>query len=91
MHERAAFTDRMNAPEFWNNPKAAQKTIEESKIIRAQIEPLEEAVKSYLFNSQLLTLADGTMALVCRRMTQFLGMSELLGRATRSPIFIAAW
>ena len=45
MHERAAFTDRMNAPEFWNNPKAAQKTIEESKIIRAQIEPLEEAVK----------------------------------------------
>ena len=26
---------------------------------------LEEAVKSYLFNSQLLTLADGTMALVC--------------------------
>ena len=34
----------MNAPEFWNNPKAAQKTIEESKVIRAQIEPLEVAV-----------------------------------------------
>jgi len=26
---------------------------------------LDEVVKSYLFNSQLLTLADGTMALVC--------------------------
>ena len=26
---------------------------------------LDEAVKSYLFNSQLLTLVDGTMALVC--------------------------
>ncbi len=26
---------------------------------------LDEAVKSYLFNSQLLTLADGTMTLVC--------------------------
>ena len=34
----------MNATDFWSNPKAAQKVIEESKIIRVQIEPLEEAV-----------------------------------------------
>jgi peptide chain release factor 2 len=34
----------MNSPEFWNNPKQAQRIIEESKIVRAQIEPLEEAL-----------------------------------------------
>jgi peptide chain release factor 2 len=34
----------MNAQEFWNNPKAAQKVIEESKVVRAMVEPLEEAI-----------------------------------------------
>ena len=36
----------MNAAEFWNDPKAAQKVIAESKVVRAQVEPLEEAIKS---------------------------------------------
>ena len=35
----------MNAPEFWNDPKQAQKVIAESKIVRAQVEPLEEAIR----------------------------------------------
>ena len=35
----------MNAAEFWNDPKSAQKVIAESKIVRAQVEPLEEAIK----------------------------------------------
>ncbi len=35
-----------------------------SEIARSEV-TIEEAVKSYLFNSQLLTLADGSMALVC--------------------------
>jgi peptide chain release factor 2 len=35
----------MNAPEFWNDPKQAQKVIAESKIIRAQVEPLEDAIR----------------------------------------------
>jgi peptide chain release factor 2 len=35
----------MNATDFWENPKSAQKVIEESKIVRAQVEPLEEAIR----------------------------------------------
>ncbi|MFM7259144.1 MAG: PCRF domain-containing protein, partial [bacterium] len=35
----------MNAPEFWNDPKQAQKVIAESKIVRAQVEPLEDAIR----------------------------------------------
>lgn len=35
----------MNAEDFWGNPKEAQKTIDELKIVRAQIEPLEEAMR----------------------------------------------
>ena len=35
----------MNAAEFWNDAKAAQKVIQESKIVRAQVEPLEDAIR----------------------------------------------
>jgi peptide chain release factor 2 len=45
MQERAAYADRMNAPEFWNDAKAAQKVIQESKVVRAQVEPLEDAIR----------------------------------------------
>jgi succinylarginine dihydrolase len=47
---------------------ALRRTVGESlaivEIARDEVS-LEDAVKSYLFNSQLVTLADGTMALVC--------------------------
>ena len=35
----------MNAAEFWNDAKAAQKVIQESKVVRAQVEPLEDAIR----------------------------------------------
>lgn len=37
----------MGAGDFWNNPKAAQKTIEDLKILRAQIEPLEALIRGF--------------------------------------------
>ncbi len=36
----------MNQAEFWNNPKEAQKTIDALKVVRAQVEPLEQAIAS---------------------------------------------
>ena len=35
----------MNADGFWDDPKTAQKVIGESKLVRAQVEPLEEAIR----------------------------------------------
>ncbi len=37
----------MESAEFWNEPRSAQKVIDELKVIRAQIEPLEAAMKAY--------------------------------------------
>lgn len=37
----------MGAADFWNNPKAAQKTIDELKILRAQVEPLETLIREF--------------------------------------------
>jgi len=37
----------MNAADLWSNPKEAQKIIESMKVVRAQIEPLESAMKSF--------------------------------------------
>jgi peptide chain release factor 2 len=36
----------MNSADFWNNQKEAQKVIAENKILRAQTEPLEDALRS---------------------------------------------
>jgi peptide chain release factor 2 len=36
----------MNASDLWSNPKEAQKIIEAMKVVRAQIDPLEEAMKN---------------------------------------------
>ena len=57
-----AFEDRTGTHD------ALRRAVGESLVIaevKADEVPLEDAVKSYLFNSQLLTLADGSMALVC--------------------------
>jgi peptide chain release factor 2 len=35
----------MNADGFWDDPRTAQKVIGESKLVRAQVEPLEEAIR----------------------------------------------
>lgn len=37
----------MEAPDFWGDQKAAQRTIDELKVVRAQIEPLEEVMKGF--------------------------------------------
>src|SRR5262245_42050177 len=37
----------MNSAEFWNSPKAAQKTIEEFKLIKAQTEDLEKVISDF--------------------------------------------
>lgn len=37
----------MNGADFWNNQKEAQKIIDELKIVRAQIEPLEDAMRAF--------------------------------------------
>jgi peptide chain release factor 2 len=37
----------MESAEFWNEPRSAQKVIDELKVVRAQIEPLEAAMKAF--------------------------------------------
>jgi len=37
----------MGAGDFWNNPKAAQKTISDLKVVRAQVDPLEALIKGF--------------------------------------------
>ena len=37
----------MEEGDFWNDSKAAQRHIEELKVVRAQIEPLEAAMKAF--------------------------------------------
>ena len=36
----------MESADFWNDQRAAQRVIDELKVVRAQIEPLEEAMKA---------------------------------------------
>jgi peptide chain release factor 2 len=36
----------MESADFWNEPRSAQKVIDELKVVRAQIEPLEAAMKA---------------------------------------------
>lgn len=47
MAERTALTQRMESDGFWNDQKAAQKLIEHLKVVRTQIEPLEQAMKEF--------------------------------------------
>jgi peptide chain release factor 2 len=37
----------MESAEFWNEPRSAQKVIDELKVVRAQIEPLEAAMTAF--------------------------------------------
>jgi len=37
----------MESPDFWNDQRGAQKVIDELKVVRAQIEPLEAAMRSF--------------------------------------------
>ena len=37
----------MESPEFWGDQRAAQKTIDQLKIVRAQIEPLELVMRKF--------------------------------------------
>ncbi|MSR40553.1 MAG: PCRF domain-containing protein [Phycisphaerales bacterium] len=39
--------ERLSAEDFWSNQKEAQKTIEALKVVRAQIEPLEEVSRIF--------------------------------------------
>ena len=45
--ERDRLAARMEEGDFWNDSKAAQRHIEELKVVRAQIEPLESAMKAF--------------------------------------------
>ena len=42
--KREELQDRMNQDGFWDSPDAAQKVIAEFKLIKAQIDPLEEVI-----------------------------------------------
>jgi len=37
----------MESAEFWNDQRSAQRVIDELKVVRAQIEPLEAAMKAF--------------------------------------------
>ena len=37
----------MESPDFWGDQRGAQRVIDELKVVRAQIEPLEEAMKAF--------------------------------------------
>ncbi|MEE2682250.1 MAG: peptide chain release factor 2 [Planctomycetota bacterium] len=45
--ERSGLQERMNEPGFWDSPDKAQEVISRFKLVKAQIEPLEEAVASF--------------------------------------------
>jgi len=45
--ERAELQEQMNSVEFWNSPESAQKVISRFKLVKAQIEPLEKAIKDH--------------------------------------------
>ena len=36
----------MESADFWSEPRSAQRVIDELKVVRAQIEPLEAAMKA---------------------------------------------
>ena len=42
--ERDELQELMNEADFWNNPDAAQKTINSFKLIKAQVDPLESVI-----------------------------------------------
>ena len=45
--ERNTLVERMGAADLWNDAKNAQKVINELKVLRAQVEPLEGVIKDF--------------------------------------------
>ena len=54
----AELSARMEAPDFWNAPEAAQTVIEESKRLRATLEPYKQAEKAAADLSELSAMAE---------------------------------
>ena len=48
MAERSRLTDKMGEGNFWNNPEAAQKTIQLLKPLNGLLKPYEELQQSLL-------------------------------------------
>lgn len=91
----------MNSPEFWNNPKQAQRIIEESKVVRAQIEPLEEALglledskvgyelAKEAGDAEMLAEIDGTLFGLQAKMDKIERQSLLAGKHDHRNCFVA--
>ncbi len=101
VRDRDALQERMNSADFWSNQKAAQKTIEDFKTLRAQTEPLagvmtdfEDAVVGYDLakeagDKELLTEVDGKLFDLLRRMEQVELQSLLNGKHDHRNAFVA--
>src|SRR5262245_8421506 len=91
----------MNATDFWNNKKAAQQTIDDLKVIRAQIEPLaavisdfEDAKVGYELareanDRELLEETDEKLFHLCGRMDKVERQSLLNGKHDHRNCFVA--
>jgi len=101
VRDRDALQERMNSADFWSNQKAAQKTIEDFKALRAQTEPLagvmtdfEDAVVGYDLakeagDKELLTEVDEQLFDLSRRMEQVELQSLLNGKHDHRNTFVA--
>jgi peptide chain release factor 2 len=56
--ELAEFEKRMNAPDFWDDPDAAQKTVAQMKRVKAATEPVQEMVDGLGDVRAMVELAD---------------------------------
>ncbi|MEY3026074.1 MAG: peptide chain release factor 2 [Planctomycetota bacterium] len=91
----------MNAPEFWNDAKTAQRVIAESKIVRAQVEPLEAAIASLddakvgyelakeAGDKDMLTEVDETLFGLHAKMDKIEQQSLLSGKHDHRNCFVA--
>ncbi len=91
----------MGAGDFWNNQKAAQKTIEELKIVRAQVEPLESLIRGFddarvayemareANDQDLLTEADSALFRLRSEMEKVEQQSLLSGKHDHRNCFVS--
>jgi len=91
----------MNAAEFWTNPKEAQKTIDQIKVLRAQVDPLERAVAQFgdarvayqlskeAGDKDLLAEADEQLFALSQAMDRIEAQSLLSGKHDHRSCFVA--